>query len=172
MNLHLDPSAFETLILEQSERTRLRSDVIEKDYYVSLILHELSEKQKNENLPAYFKGGTALYKALKRIQRFSEDIDLTVFVEDCPNNSQKQKVLEAATKRFTSLTRNQVDPANITDQGSITTIYNYDSVVTVDKNDTLQRFGRVKIEGTSFTISEPHTALDIAPVIFENATLE
>lgn len=31
-----------------------------------------------EGLPAYFKGGTALYKALKTTNRFSEDIDFSV----------------------------------------------------------------------------------------------
>lgn len=172
MDLHLDTSAFETLILEQSERTGLRRDVLEKDYYVSLILDELSEKQKTDHLPAYFKGGTALYKALKRIRRFSEDIDLTVYVEDCPSNSQKQKRLEEATEKYHSLIWNKEDPGNVNKKGSITTIYNYDSVVDVDLDDELQRFEKVKIEATSFTISEPHTSIEIAPLLYENATRE
>lgn len=172
MKLHLDTDAFQTLLLDQSEKNYIRADVLEKDYFVSLILQELSEKQKENPLPAYFKGGTALYKALKRIRRFSEDIDLTVFVEDCPSNNQKQKRLEEATKKYTSLPRNEADPANKTEKGAITTVYNYDSVVEVDREDTLQRFEKVKIEATSFTISEPHDPLEIAPLIFENAGLE
>lgn len=55
----------ELLISNISERTGVREDVLEKDYYVTL-LKELSEK-KNQNY-AYFKGGTALYKALKSIR--------------------------------------------------------------------------------------------------------
>lgn len=172
MNLHLDNSAFETLILGQAERTGLRRDVLEKDYYVSLILEELAFKQKTNHLPAYFKGGTALYKALKCIRRFSEDIDITVYVEDCPSNSQKQKRLEEAVEKYHSLIWNKEDPGNDNKKGSITTIYNYDSVVDVDFDDELQRFGKVKIEATSFTISEPHTQLEIAPLLYENATLE
>lgn len=50
----------------------VRLDILEKDYYVSLLLRELAEKQKE--LPAYFKGGTALYKAQKSIRRFSQDM--------------------------------------------------------------------------------------------------
>lgn len=88
MNLHLDKAAFLALISNISERTSLRSDVIEKDYYITLMLWELSQKQ--DTLPAYFKGGTALYKALKSLNRFSEDIDLTVEIKDC-SNSQKKK---------------------------------------------------------------------------------
>ena len=172
MNLHLDPSAFETLLLDQADRTGLRRDVLEKDYYVSLILEELAEKQKLNRLPAYFKGGTALYKALKRIRRFSEDIDLTVYVEDCPSNSQKQKRLEEATEKYHCLNRYKEDPANENKKGSITTIYKYNSAVDVDRNDVLQRFEKVKIEATSFTISEPHTPLEIAPLLYENATSE
>lgn len=62
MKLHLDKDAFGALISDVSRRTSIRSDIVEKDYYVTLLLHELSEMQMS--LPAYFKGGTALYKSI------------------------------------------------------------------------------------------------------------
>lgn len=71
MNLHLDRDAFRVLIEIVSEKTGYRSDVLEKDYYVVLILEELAVKQSS-GLPAFFKGGTALYKALRATNRFSE----------------------------------------------------------------------------------------------------
>jgi len=77
MKLHLDRDAFDVLLEDIHSRTGYRTDVLEKDYYVVLILSELAEMQK-DGLPAYFKGGTALYKALKTTNRFSEDIDLSV----------------------------------------------------------------------------------------------
>ncbi len=52
---------------------------------------------------AYFKGGTALYKTLNLKQRFSEDIDLTVCIEDCPTNSQAKKRLENVTLKYNTL---------------------------------------------------------------------
>ena len=70
MKLHLDRAAFLVLIDSIHKRTGYREDVLEKDYYVTLILKELADKQTN-GLPAYFKGGTALYKALKTTNRFS-----------------------------------------------------------------------------------------------------
>ena len=79
MKLHNDRLAFETLLLDISERTGIRADIIEKDYFVSLLLKELAEKQ--DQAFAYFKGGTALYKALGSVRRFSEDVDLTVSVD-------------------------------------------------------------------------------------------
>ena len=165
MKLHLDKLAFQTLLLTQFERTKIRADILEKDYYVCLILHELSEKQKE--IPAYFKGGTALYKLIGQMRRFSEDIDLTVFCEGL-NNSQTKKRLEAVTKRYVSLTRNVEE--TIESAGECTTLYTYDSAVEVDEADKLQRFKRVKVEATSFTISEPHEPTMISPMILENAT--
>ena len=82
MKLHLDSDAFRVLIEQVSENTGYRQDVIEKDYYVSMLLQELAQFQR-EGLPAYFKGGTALYKALHSVRRFSEDVDLSVDVREC-----------------------------------------------------------------------------------------
>ena len=79
MKLHEDRYAFLTIINLIHDVSGIRSDILEKDYYVSLLLRELAEKQSQ--LPAYFKGGTALYKAQKSIRRFSEDIDLTVCID-------------------------------------------------------------------------------------------
>lgn len=44
--------------------------------------------------------------------------------------------------------------------------------VTVDTQDVLQRFGYVKVEATSFTISEPYESMTIAPLLYEKATSE
>ena len=62
MTLHEDQNAFKVLLNDIHTRTGYRLDVLEKDYYVVLLLEELAQKQEN-GLKAYFKGGTALYKA-------------------------------------------------------------------------------------------------------------
>jgi predicted nucleotidyltransferase component of viral defense system len=62
---------------------------------------------QNDGLPAYFKGCTALYKALKTTNRFSEDIDLSVDSREC-SRTQNDKRLERAVKKYVSLQR---DPA-------------------------------------------------------------
>ena len=58
MKLHEDKYSFLDIIGHIRETSGIREDIIEKDYYVTLLLKELAEKQKQ--LPAYFKGGTAL----------------------------------------------------------------------------------------------------------------
>lgn len=59
--------------------------IVEKDLIQSLFLYELSK----ENLPFVFKGGTSLSKAYGLINRFSEDIDLSMNKK--PTDSEKRK---------------------------------------------------------------------------------
>lgn len=169
MKLHQDKEAFEALLLDVSQRTGIRSDIIEKDYYLTLLLSELAEKQ--EALPAYFKGGTALYKAIGRMKRFSEDIDLTVEAHDC-TKSQGKKRLETAANGYRELRRTTDKARESNQRGSITSVYEYEPVTAVDADDALQRFGYVKVEATSFTISEPTEPLLISPLLFSEATTE
>lgn len=169
MKLHKDRYAFLTVIGIIHEASGIRSDVLEKDYYVSMLLKELAEKQLS--LPAYFKGGTALYKAQKSIRRFSEDIDLTVCIDGC-SNSQAKKRLETATKKYRSLPRTVRKELEDDRKGSITAVYDYVPIVTVDMADPLQRFGFVKVEGTSFTVSEPFSELEVEPAIYTLASRE
>lgn len=169
MNLHQDKDAFEALLSDVSRRTGIRSDIIEKDYYLTLLLWELSVKQ--ESLPAYFKGGTALYKSIGRMKRFSEDIDLTVAVHDC-SKSQGKKRLETSANGYHTLSRTTDKARENNQKGSITSVYEYVPVTAVDSADALQRFGYVKVEATSFTISEPVEILEISPLLYSEATGE
>ena len=129
MMLHEDRYAFLAILNRVHDVSGVRPDILEKDYYVSMLLRELAEKQ-NE-LPAYFKGGTALYKAQKSIRRFSEDIDLTVSIENC-SSSQAKRRLEMAAKKYTCLPRTSDKGMEEDRKGSISAVYDYDPVVPVD----------------------------------------
>lgn len=61
------------VILVTSQKMNVSEDIVEKDYYVTLLLRELSKS----DYPIVFKGGTSLSKAFHVIDRFSEDIDIT-----------------------------------------------------------------------------------------------
>jgi len=74
MYLHVeDRGLLKDMISTVSELSGMEESVIEKDYYVTLILKELAKSE----LGVVFKGGTALSKAYHIIERFSEDIDIT-----------------------------------------------------------------------------------------------
>jgi predicted nucleotidyltransferase component of viral defense system len=169
LKLHNDKEAFIAILQRINEATGIRADILEKDYYVTLLLRELVDKQ--DSLPAFFKGGTALYKALGSIQRFSEDIDLTVRIDDCSKTQAKLR-LERAAQGFKSLKRTKNRNLEHNHKGSISCAYDYEPAVGTVVDDPLQRFGHVRIEATSFTISEPTVQTTIAPVVFELASAE
>ena len=73
MYLHEEREDFKDIIEQVVSATGRAGTVVEKDYYVTLILRLLSEKLDN----VVFKGGTSLSKGFHAIHRFSEDIDIT-----------------------------------------------------------------------------------------------
>lgn len=74
MRLHKDKEAFLEYVAATAEYYGLNPAVVEKDYYVTLFLRKAVE----EIVGIVFKGGTSLSKCYKLIDRFSEDIDLTL----------------------------------------------------------------------------------------------
>ena len=78
------------ILIEENKKTdRL---IIEKDIIQSVFLYELSKL----DVPFVFKGGTALSKAYGVIDRFSEDIDLSLSLK--PTASEKRKIYESILK--------------------------------------------------------------------------
>ena len=87
--LHNDKKSFSQAVELVVSKQNLRPEIVEKDYYVTVILRLLSER-----LPfIVFKGGTSLSKCHKAINRFSEDIDITI--DTAISQGQKKKVKEA-----------------------------------------------------------------------------
>ena len=105
------------------------------------------------------------------MKRFSEDIDLTVEIQDC-TKSQGKKRLEAAANGYLGLCRTKDKERESNQRGSITSVYEYTPVSVIDQGDALQRFGYVKVEATSFTVSEPTEQLEISPLLYSEATAD
>lgn len=167
--LQQDRSYFRALLEQIFAVNNINVNIIEKDYYVCAFLQELSEKQFNKGLQAYFKGGTALYKILATQNRFSEDIDLTVEISDAQSRNQQKRRLEIAANGYTSLSRTMMYKSmeqNV--KNSITSIYDYVSFF--PKGDVLERFNTVKVEATSFTVSEPFETITVLPMLYDLAT--
>ena len=73
MYLHRDRETFKDMVGQAADSSGRTPIVVEKDYYVTLILKLFSEQ-----LPrCVFKRGTSLSKGFHVIDRFSEDIDIT-----------------------------------------------------------------------------------------------
>lgn len=73
MYLHSEKKIFLSVLENVSRNSGIQADLIEKDYYVTLILKELAAASDK----IVFKGGTSLSKAHKAINRFSEDVDIS-----------------------------------------------------------------------------------------------
>lgn len=124
-----------------SKKVNIDKDIIEKDYYVCLVLKELSQKQ--EYLKAYFKGGTAVYKILDTMNRFSEDIDLTVKVLTEESNTRNKKRLKESALGYKTQGLELIKEECIDNQGSFTGVYKYTSVYE-DNEIPLQRAGKIQ----------------------------
>lgn len=84
--LHNDKELFQDAIALAYEKNSIMAQAIEKDYYVTMLLRLLSEKMPY----IVFKSGTSLSKCHKIIQRFSEDIDITIDTK--LSQGQKRKI--------------------------------------------------------------------------------
>lgn len=70
----------------------------EKDFWVCWTLHALFHELEAGGPRLLFKGGTSLSKGYGLIERFSEDIDITVFREDL-NQAATVEELEALSRK-------------------------------------------------------------------------
>lgn len=87
MRLHEDKTLFRQAVSATARQFKIDPAIVEKDYYVTVFLEALTKR-----LPALlFKGGTSLSKCHKIINRFSEDIDLTL-EQDPVTQGQKKKL--------------------------------------------------------------------------------
>lgn len=108
MRLHNDKEAFDELIGIVSDYYRIDPALVEKDYFVTLILKELSARVPD----LIFKGGTSLSKCYKIIDRFSEDIDLTLD-KDHQTQGQKKRMKNEIIDACGTLGLNLKNPEDI-----------------------------------------------------------
>lgn len=93
MKLHKNKENFIEAVQATSRGLNISPALVEKDYYVTLVLNKI-----NAEVPGLiFKGGTSLSKCHKAINRFSEDIDLTLDSEHL-TEGQRKKVKSTIVK--------------------------------------------------------------------------
>lgn len=161
MYLHKeDRELFKDMIQYVSEKANVREDIIEKDYYVTLLLLELSQI----DYPVVFKGGTSLSKAYKVIDRFSEDIDIT-FTEhlgEARRKKLKYKVMQPISEKL-GLTISNWEYIE-SDKNLNQYIFSYESVVD-DVDDKIP--SAVIIETSLMSYSFPTNVCEISNYLYE-----
>ncbi|CAM4234681.1 nucleotidyl transferase AbiEii/AbiGii toxin family protein [Zobellia roscoffensis] len=136
MKLHEKEGLFRQAVQATAERMDILDIYIEKDYWVCYALKLIYESTIKDE--AIFKGGTALSKCYKFIERFSEDIDLVVLRREEETGNQLKNKLRKVTKAIVGPLE-EVDIEGITNKkGMIRKIaYNHPKVFEGD-------FGQVR----------------------------
>lgn len=94
-----DPDIFREALSYSEGATGFTANLIEKDYYCSLILHHLFDRET----PLVFKGGTCLSKVYADFYRLSEDLDLVVPVAVNTPRNQRRSVMNPIKGLFNEL---------------------------------------------------------------------
>lgn len=122
MYLHEEKEMFAEAIQKTREETGIEPAIVEKDYYVSMMLSLLA----SSGIDFVFKGGTSLSKAYKVIDRFSEDIDLTVTTK--PTQGQRVRMVDMVLECAEQLRLRIVNRDRIRHRGQFNRfVFEYDS---------------------------------------------
>ena len=98
MKLHEVAESYLELIQATAEYQGIPAVYVEKDYWVTRVLQRLHASDHKHEI--VFKGGTALSKAHRLIERFSEDIDLAARTRDM-GDSRRKNLIKAVEKTIT-----------------------------------------------------------------------
>ena len=161
MILHKDLEVFRNAIQVTSQGIGVREIYVEKDYWVTLVLKRLANSEfKNV---AIFKGGTSLSKAIKCIERFSEDIDLAVITGD-KNGNQIKKLISKIQKEITK-DLPEIEVKGLTSKGAKfrKTVHEYKKI-TSERNFG-QAMDKLLLEINSFATPTPNSSQEIESYI-------
>lgn len=163
MKLHKNKELLQDAILATSQSLKIPEIYIEKDYWVTLALFEIFHSHiANE---VVFKGGTALSKCHKLIDRFSEDIDVVVKWREGETDNQLKNKIRQVSKIVESI----IPEINITGltnkKGNIRkTAHKYDKIF---KGKYGQVREHVILEATWLGNFEPFTTESISCFVAE-----
>jgi len=163
MNLHTNKKLFREAILATAQRQGIKDIFIEKDYWVTVILKQIFSSQIGKE--TVFKGGTALSKCYKLINRFSEDIDLVVLRNPDETGNQLKKKLKTITKTIENLVPEKEVEGITNKKGMIRkTAHSY-------KKEFSGKFGQIRdfivIEASWLGNYEPYEKKSISSMIYE-----
>jgi len=99
MTLHAHTQLFTDTILAAAEHFAISPVYIEKDYWITRTLKQMSQNPNAEKV--VFKGGTCLSKAYRLTNRFSEDIDIAVIDADSFSGNQLKMLIKRFAKDMT-----------------------------------------------------------------------
>ena len=162
MKLHQDKEIFTEAILNTAEYLKIQEVFIEKDYWVTYVLKNLSQSKYKGTV--VFKGGTSLSKAYRLINRFSEDIDLAIIqAQGTSGNAIKNLIKDVEVEITNGL--KEIEMPGTTSKGSKfrKTVFEYPKVI--EGGDFGQAKDNLLLEINSFANPHPHNEMPIQSMI-------
>lgn len=161
MNLHKDQEAFSELLQATAVSIGLPQVYVEKDYWVTKALKHLAQSPHASSV--VFKGGTSLSKAYRLIDRFSEDIDLAVWLEDATDNQRKKLIKEIESSVSEGLRYIENDDRESKGSRFRRTVYEYPRLT--DELVFGQASPQLLIEVNTFTKPEPFEQRELQSLV-------
>ena len=115
MKLHTNIKLFKETIRAAAHHTGIKDEFVEKDYWITLVLHQLSGS-KNSGVTV-FKGGTSLSKGYGLINRFSEDVDIAIINDNNKSGNEIKTIIRTVEKEMTQQLK-ELEVEGITSKGS------------------------------------------------------
>jgi hypothetical protein len=194
--LELSPQDRKDVFEAEAENLDTRPSYVEKDFWVCLVLDILYNGLNDDRPRLLFKGGTSLSKGYNLIERFSEDVDFTVFREDigfdeskdpaAPGISGKERkrrsesIMQATSQYICHKLSEDLETIALTvvsecsvirdteDPDESTLLFHYPSLFAEGSDVYIQP--RVKLEGGGRSALDPHEQLVIKPLINDTLT--
>ena len=164
VNLDELKNVFNSLVKETADFFGIREVFIEKDYWITLVLKRLAHCEYSGSV--VFKGGTSLSKGYKLIDRFSEDVDITIInVAEMTGN--QVKTLIRNVEKAISVDLTEVDTPGVTSKGSQFRKSVFTYPVSGDARLYQGVSNKLIIETNSFANPNPYVNLEIKSLISE-----
>jgi predicted nucleotidyltransferase component of viral defense system len=167
MNLHTNTEQFLTLVNFTAEHFHILPAFIEKDYWITRSLQRMSQNKNADRV--VFKGGTALSKAFRLTNRFSEDIDIAVIDANSMTGNQLKMLIKRLAKDMAhDLEEKTVQ--GVTSKGSrfYRSIYLYPNFNNTDTSTV--KTGQLLIEINTYGNPYPYVKQEISSFISDYLT--
>ena len=168
VKLHEYSSDFSELLRLTADKFNILQIFIEKDYWLTRALRRMAQNPNADKV--VFKGGTALSKAFRLTNRFSEDVDIAVIDADSMTGNQLKMLIKRLAKDMASDLEEEV-VKGITSKGSrfYKAIYKYPSIASLAAQSIVKQ-GQLFIEINTYGNPYPYVKKEILSFIGDYLT--
>jgi predicted nucleotidyltransferase component of viral defense system len=169
MKLHKNNDEFRAAISATASKLKLPEHVVEKDYWVTQLLQNLSRYEHNQYV--IFKGGTCLSKGYKLISRFSEDIDLALNKDGIDIIAKREgDVLHTITRKIVNKSFIKADEGNESEKFRYKRVYEFEKNFEYPEDSPIH--GKIILEINSFATPSPAEDVLITSLVAEHLERE